>query len=1571
MNIIRHNDAAKKVIPVTVKVTQGRIHEPGIRMIRKGATSRPLVEPSFDSGRKQFRVFLKLFLGVWLRVVALPLFPILAKLIHLYFGKRIGEPIGHKIRRSFLSPMGEIAVVNLDRFVWIQSGKIWRWFTKTARHRSHEGNYSVDKGLRTRRGAFGKAGPMRRVRRPLSTFKARPNRVNSPAIPCWFAVLTGLVFASSSSFGNETTPTLPEKHFDFLSTYCLDCHDSLTEKGSVNLEDLAFQITTIQEAELWQKVLNTMNSGEMPPDDKKQPSESEKADFLDALAQTMVDARRSLSDTGGEITMRRLNRREYQNSIEYLTGVRVDAGTLPADGGGNTFDTEGASQFISSDQIEQYLKLGRSAIGELFERQAAVGRETMTFRVEPENTVNVASREAMAVQEETYERYLKWKAEVDKVAFLPENEEALKQIREKYGIEDLKNNLRLYQNANLLKGAPDATKFGFRDGNQASFSYQGGYSRTYAYKKQYLEFPNSNRGTYLKLAWAIQRIDILPDPKDIPPGTYQLRIRAGAVEGSDASRHFIEIGHPQRVNQVPAGFAGKPLASVQVTGTEENPEIIETTLTIGSKTPREFGIQERRPEGNQKALSREFYAHKRENGYGTPPAIWVDWIELVGPIPDNEAVESRITRIEPEKTINPANEKEIATIEDAYARSAEWQKGVDEAVKTPANQAKIAEIRKTEPKINHPQWFYAFADRLEGTPDATDFGFRDSQKAAASDPKGDRANLAYHKHYASLPHRDRGTYLKLAHGTGRVIISHKEKQLPPGSYTLRVAAASVEGSPASRHFIEVGHPQRLIESRNWGLEGQPISSHQVNGTFENPQVIEIPLEVGTDTIREFAIQEKQPNTGNLKELWDAHNAWKKKNGYGHPPAIWIDWVELEGPHPDKSTTWTQRREVEDHAKAKVGGTYNGYFKGGHEKAQTFLKTGEEQGGVTDEQEARFRIRTFEENGPGYRRYLENPLTQSGSLLTLSNVNKEEFIALPPTQPSGWKETKHVVETLPPGDYHLRFRIGAIEGTPEDRHFVDLGEAPDKDQFKHLATFQVTGTTEAPQTITFPVTLTKDSPRRFALREKRDPKTDHALVRATRKETGTDPEPALWIDWVEWEGPLTATSDDSTFTDWWVEPQAAPDESDRARQILENFAVTAFRDVPAEDDFLDRLVNIYETRRNAGKSFEDAIELPLGIILASPGFLYLNEPSDASPATSREGSPHPPQSPGENIKRTLTDRELAVRLAYFLWSAPPDKELLSLAQKGELGNPDILRSQVDRLIADPRSDEFVAGFLHQWLDMERLDFFQFDTTLYRDFDESTRSAARQEVYESFAHLLRSDDGNLGQLLKSDHVFVNGLLATYYGLEGVTGDQFQKVSLPAGSPRGGLLGMAAVHAMGSDGIESSPVERGAWVLRHLLNDPPPPAPPNVPQLSRLLDQPLTTREKLAAHMEEAQCASCHRKIDPIGFGLENFNAAGKWRTEEGKGKSAHEIDPSGAFHNGPEFADYFEMRDLISDREPDFARGFTEHLIGYALGRPFGFTDEDLADEIVAAAKEEDYSVSEIVQALVASEAFGRK
>jgi hypothetical protein len=190
------------------------------------------------------------------------------------------------------------------------------------------------------------------------------------------------------------------------------------------------------------------------------------------------------------------------------------------------------------------------------------------------------------------------------------------------------------------------------------------------------------------------------------------------------------------------------------------------------------------------------------------------------------------------------------------------------------------------------------------------------------------------------------------------------------------------------------------------------------------------------------------------------------------------------------------------------------------------------------------------------------------------------------------------------------------------------------------------------------------------------------------------------------------------------------------------------------------------------------------------------------------------------------------------------------------------------------------------------------------------------------------------------------------------------------------MAAVLAMGSNGEHTSPVDRGAWVLRKLLHAPPPPAPPNVPQLARLEGKLLTTRERLGIHQEEAQCANCHRKMDPIGFGLENLDAAGRWRTEDrymypGQGEKKWVIDPAGAFHNGPAFKDYYELRDLVAARKEGFARGFAEALCEYALGRPYGFSDEAVVDAMLERARSKGYAVRELILGLVQSETFRTK
>lgn len=657
-------------------------------------------------------------------------------------------------------------------------------------------------------------------------------------------------------------------------------------------------------------------------------------------------------------------------------------------------------------------------------------------------------------------------------------------------------------------------------------------------------------------------------------------------------------------------------------------------------------------------------------------------------------------------------------------------------------------------------------------------------------------------------------------------------------------------------------------------------------------------------------------------------------------------------------TLKQRREVEQHANTVAGGTYNGYFKGGYESSKKFLETGKPQQDIHDEQKAKFRIEQFEKIGPSYERYLNDPLTKNGSYLTIYKVNHEEFITLPPDQPSNWLKTKHVVEKVEPGDYLLRFRIATVKGSPKERHFVDLGSrVAGEEDFTLIDTFQISGTTESPQIIEVPVSITMNGPRTFVLREKRDVKLDHEVFHEEVRKTKLGPPPVLWIDWVEWEGPLQTSNSSANITPAIVAGQT------NARVALESFAKRAFRGKQPSATFLDKLTALHDARIKAGDSFDKAIREPLSVILASPSFLYLQESGIGLSPVQETETTHKP------IR--LSHTALASRLSYFLWSAPPDAQLLA----ADLTKPEVLAREVDRMITSKKSDEFVSGFVHQWLGMHRLDFFQFDTKQFPNFDESTKAAARREVYETFAYLLRHN-GSLTKLIKSDEVHINGLLAIYYEIEGVSGNDFRKVKLPANSPRGGLLGMAAILAMGSNGQRTSPVERGVWVMKHLLNNPPPPAPPNVPQLDRLAGKPISPRERLLAHQEQAQCAQCHRKIDPIGFGLENFDAVGKWRTEDiyvqrGKPTQKWLIDPAGAFYKGPAFKDYFQLRDLIAAKPDPFAHDFTEALIEYSLGRPYGFSDKLLAESIVKRSQGNNFTLSSFIQALVASQQFQSK
>lgn len=596
-------------------------------------------------------------------------------------------------------------------------------------------------------------------------------------------------------------------------------------------------------------------------------------------------------------------------------------------------------------------------------------------------------------------------------------------------------------------------------------------------------------------------------------------------------------------------------------------------------------------------------------------------------------------------------------------------------------------------------------------------------------------------------------------------------------------------------------------------------------------------------------------------------------------------------------------------------------------------------------------------------YLARPETKTGATLIMTiKQGGHTRIKLP------------VLHEQAEGKYTIRVRAAAYLDAEERLHYLEFTSGYGTGRTR-LGWRKVTAPLDDPEIVEFSFEHHPGQKLQLWMHQRsHQDRGDKNLATIDMRKNGIGTPPGIWVDWAELKGPepvsrkapgagevRDALADFETIQEPASGDLTLPgDESEVTRKTLHRFASRAFRGEEPDTDFLDRLVQRYAANRAKGLSRTEALIGPLSIILASPSLLYMVE------------------STGNTSSPSLTGRELAVRLSYLLWSAPPDEELLSLASSGKLSNPTVLKAQTSRLLEDERADRFVRGFVHQWLDMERLGMFQFDAVQFRTFDNAARESAGEEIFRT-VQLMLDEKLPLRSLLKSDFVVVNDLLAGYYGIPGVDGHEYRKVQVPDGSLRGGLIGTAAVLAMGSDGQRSSPVERGAWVLRHLLNDPPPPAPPNVPMLSRLAGQVLSARELGQAHQEQPQCAQCHQKIDPIGFGLENFNAAGLWRDTEtiiiGRRKAnktkEFEIDPRGQMPGGKQFANYIGLRDSVSEYEDSFARGFTESLIAYGLGRPFGFTDQDLADEIMRSAEHSDYEISDFIHALVQSKQFQTK
>ena len=415
------------------------------------------------------------------------------------------------------------------------------------------------------------------------------------------------------------------------------------------------------------------------------------------------------------------------------------------------------------------------------------------------------------------------------------------------------------------------------------------------------------------------------------------------------------------------------------------------------------------------------------------------------------------------------------------------------------------------------------------------------------------------------------------------------------------------------------------------------------------------------------------------------------------------------------------------------------------------------------------------------------------------------------------------------------------------------------------------------------------------------------------------------------------------------PSGAGDEMACATEILSKLARRAYRrPVTAKD--MDILLDFYAQGRSEG-TFEDGIRVGLERILVSPSFLFRVE---SDPLEQAPGSAY-----------YLGDLELASRISFFLWSSIPDDELLEAAERGELQDPAVLEGQVRRMLADARSESLVANFATQWLYLRNVDSVTPDVNLFPDFDDNLRRAMRRETELFFGSQLR-DDRSVSELLSANYTFLNERLAKHYGIPGIYGSHFRRVTLDDPN-RGGLLGQASILTVTSYATRTSPVKRGKWLLENILGTPPPPPPANVPDLPEAgeLVQATTVRARMEQHRKDPACASCHVRMDPLGFALENFDAIGKWRVTDAAGLR---VDSHGMLPDGTVLAGPAGLRDVLAGKEEEFTMTVIQKLLTYALGRGIEYYDQPAIREIAREAEPNDYSWSSIILGIVKSTPF---
>lgn len=472
---------------------------------------------------------------------------------------------------------------------------------------------------------------------------------------------------------------------------------------------------------------------------------------------------------------------------------------------------------------------------------------------------------------------------------------------------------------------------------------------------------------------------------------------------------------------------------------------------------------------------------------------------------------------------------------------------------------------------------------------------------------------------------------------------------------------------------------------------------------------------------------------------------------------------------------------------------------------------------------------------------------------------------------------------------------------------------------------------------------------------------HRMQIAIDRPAEGQPHATLWVQYLALDGPLDPRPKSHRVL-LASDQQSQPE---RTREVMARFLRRAFRR-PVEPEELARSVGLVEQAVGEGEKWEAAIQFAMTAALCSPKFLFRVE---------LDGNPQSPQV------RDLDEFQLASRLSYFIWSSMPDDVLLDLAERKQLTAN--LDAQVQRMLADPRSTALIQNFAMQWLQLQRIDFISPDGKLFPTFDVRLRQSMVRET-ELFLESVLREDRSILDLLDADYTFLNGPLAAHYGIKDTNGSLAGKKPTPGGRPirgeqfvrvslqdrrRGGLLTQASVLTVTSNPTRTSPVKRGRWVLEQIMGAPPPPPPGNVPELSEEQEDvsAASLRERLEVHRRNPACANCHAKMDPIGFSLENFDAVGAWRTQDGK----FEIDATGEFTDGTKFVGPAELKSFVMDRKEQFVRCLTEKMLIYAIGRGLEFYDRPTVEQIVNSLPEADYKFSALVMQIAKSRAFRQR